>query len=164
MSGLMLQPPEIVEVEGPVVFLAGPIQGAPLWQPEAARLLHELVPSLTVANPRRDYPPGEFQYNQQVDWETHYLRRAGKFGVIMFWLAAQTEPTPSRAYAQTTRFELGEWKSQHEWTSTKLVIGIEKGFGNERYIRHRMGQDCPEVPILSTLAEACEVVASIQNK
>jgi hypothetical protein len=33
MSELYIQPPEIIEVEGPVIFLAGPIQGAPLWQP-----------------------------------------------------------------------------------------------------------------------------------
>lgn len=77
---VILLPPMYAELVGPVVFLAGPIQGAPLWQPEAAKLLHELMPELHVANPRRDYIPGEFEYDAQVDWETHHLRRAATAG------------------------------------------------------------------------------------
>src|SRR4051812_20568877 len=103
---LFLQPPEIIQTDGPIIFLAGPIQGAPDWQSTAAALIHDLDPSVVVASPRRDYPEGTFVYEHQVDWETHYLRTAGRSGVIAFWLAGQTVETPGRAYAQTTRFEL----------------------------------------------------------
>ncbi len=153
---LLLQPPEIVEVHGPVIFLAGPIQGAPEWQTEAASQIHCLDPGIIVASPRRDYPEGTFVYEKQVDWETYLLRQAGRIGVIGFWLAAQTEETPGRAYAQTSRFELAEWKMRHEYEGARLTLGIEDGFGNARYIRRRFDQDCPDVKIADNLPEMCK--------
>ena len=151
---ILLQPPEIAETgDQPVIFLAGPIQGGPEWQTEAANLIHDLDPRLIVASPRRKYPEGTFVYERQVDWETHFLRAAGRNGVVAFWLAAQIEETPGRAYAQTTRFELAEWKMRHEYEDAKLTIGIEDGFGNARYIRRRFSQDAPGVKIADTLEE-----------
>jgi len=150
---ILLQPPGIVETTEPVIFLAGPIQGGPDWQSDATTLIHNIDPHLIVASPRRDYPEGTFVYERQVDWETHFLRTAGRTGVVAFWLAAQVEETPGRAYAQTTRFELAEWKMRHEYENVKLTIGIEEGFGNARYIRRRFSQDAPDVKIASSLKE-----------
>ncbi len=95
-------------------------------------------------------------YNEQVDWETYYLRRAAKQGVVLFWLAKEFRHTCDRAYAQTTRFELGEWKVRHERDGTKLVVGIEQGFTNAKYIKRRLSQDCKDVPLCSTLEETCK--------
>lgn len=153
---LLLRPPEIVDADGPVVFLAGPIQGAPDWQTEAAFAIHNLDSSIVVASPRRDYPEGTFVYEKQVDWETHFLRQAGKMGVVGFWLAAQTVETPGRAYAQTSRFELAEWKMRHEYEGIKLTVGIEQDFGNDRYIKRRFRQDCPDVMIADNLSDMCQ--------
>lgn len=153
---LYIEPPEIVDVEGCIIFLAGPIQGAPDWQSEAIKIIHELDSGIVIASPRKDYQEGTFVYEKQVDWETHYLNRSAKFGAIMFWLAVQTEATPGRDYAQTSRFELGEWKREHQHSGIKLILGIEKGFGNASYIRRRFGQDCPDVPLLDTLRSTCE--------
>lgn len=153
---LLLQPADIVQVDGPVIFLAGPIQGAPDWQTLAATKIHDLDASLIVASPRKDYPEGTFIYENQVDWETHFLRSAGQLGVVGFWLAAQTVETPGRAYAQTTRFELAEWKMRHEYEGTKITLGIEEGFGNARYIKRRFSQDCPDVKVVDTLDEMCQ--------
>ncbi len=150
---VLLQPPEIVKTDKPVIFLAGPIQGAPDWQSNASKLIHDIDPNLIVASPRKDYPEGTFVYEQQVDWETHFLRTAGRTGVVAFWLAAQVEETPGRAYAQTTRFELAEWKMRHEYEGVKLTIGIEEGFGNARYIRRRFSQDVSDVKIADSLEE-----------
>ena len=171
----LIQPPEIVETDGPIIFLAGPIQGAPDWQAEAISIIHDIDASVTVASPRKDYPEGTFIYENQVDWETTLLRRAGEVGVVGFWLAAQSQeklkfadrlkasmsllfrgslPLP-RSFAQTSRFEIGEWKMHHEYEGTKLTIGIEEGFGNARYIRRRFEQDCPDVQIADTLEEMC---------
>lgn len=152
---LLVQPAEIIQTEGPVIFLAGPIQGAPNWQAIAASTIHDVDPTIIVASPRKDYPEGTFVYEKQVDWETHFLRTAGRFGVVGFWLAAQTEETPGRSYAQTTRFELAEWKMRHEYEGAKLTIGIEDGFGNARYIRRRFSQDCPDVKITDNLESMC---------
>lgn len=157
--GQVLYPPSIIDISGGVIFLAGPIQGASRWQDEAIRIIQELDATPNIACPRRSTlimeEFGKAEYEAQVDWETHYLRKAGASGVVMFWLAKEFEHIPNRAYAQTTRFELGEWKVRHERDQAKLVIGIEPGFSNERYIRRRLGQDCPDVLICSSLQDTC---------
>lgn len=48
-------PPEIIELQGPTIFLAGPIQGALDWQTSATKIIQELSPKANIANPRRDY-------------------------------------------------------------------------------------------------------------
>lgn len=159
MSERFLQPPEIVDLDDDeaVIFLAGPIQGAPPWQYDARKIIHAANKDIVVASPRRQDKKGEFIYEKQVDWETYYLNRAAKLGVVVFWLALQENETPGRPYAQTTRFELGEWKVKHQYLGANLVVGIEEGFTNERYIKRRMAQDCPGVPILKSLQETCEI-------
>lgn len=151
-SGLILVPPAYGgSLVGPLVFLAGPIQGASDWQSDAIRIMQEHVPHLNIANPRRNVKfEKEFKekmYNEQVDWETYHLRRAGQNGVVLFWLAKEAEHDCGRAYAQTTRFELAEWKVRHERDGVKLALGIEEGFTGARYIRRRFPQDCPDMQI-----------------
>jgi hypothetical protein len=158
---MVIQPPDHPTVDGPVIFLAGPIQGAANWQTEATKIIASLSQSVSIANPRRDYLDGEFVYNAQVDWETAFLRRAAQRGVVMFWLAKEEEHIHERAYAQTTRFELAEWKVRHESDGTKLVVGIEDGFTNARYIRRRLSQDCPDVQILNSLKETCRTAVQL---
>jgi hypothetical protein len=159
--GAVLLPPKIVAVEGPLVFLAGPIQGAPDWQAEAIRWFQAEAPDLTMASPRRECSPGEFDYAAQVDWETHHLRRAAERGVILFWLACEAVSVHGRSYAQTSRFELAEWKVRHERDGVRLVVGLEDGFSGARYIRHRFGRDCPAVPLVPSLEQACRAAAKL---
>lgn len=157
----VLLPTTIVPVEGPVVFLAGPIQGPPDWQAEAIRWFAECAPTVSVASPRREIPRAQFEYAAQVDWETHYLRLAAASGAILFWLAREAVSVPGLAYAQTTRFELAEWKVRHERDGVRLAVGVEDGFSGERYTRHRFGQDCPRVPLVSSLAAVCAATVEL---
>jgi hypothetical protein len=154
-------PPRIVAVEGPLVFLAGPIQGAPDWQADAIRWFVAEAPDLHVASPRHGYTPAEFDYAAQVDWETHHLRRAGECGVILFWLAREAVSVPGRSYGQTSRFELAEWKVRHERDGVRLVVGVEDGFSGARYIRHRFSQDCPGVPLVASLEQGCRTAVEL---
>ncbi|MGL6072525.1 MAG: hypothetical protein ACRC8S_00055 [Fimbriiglobus sp.] len=156
-------PITIVPVTGPLIFLAGPIQGAPHWQAEAISWFVAHAPMVSVASPRRLERSREFDYAAQVDWETYYLRRAAEQGVILFWLAREAESVPGRAYAQTSRFELAEWKVRHERDGVKLVVGLEEGFSGARYIRHRFGQDCPEVPLLTSLEAVCAAAVELTH-
>jgi hypothetical protein len=96
-----------------------------------------------------------------VDWETHHLRRAALDGVILFWLAREATHHCDRAYAQTTRFELAEWKVRHERDQSAIVVGIEPGFSGARYIRRRLFLDSPGVPIRESLAETCQAVLAV---
>lgn len=158
MPKKLIIPPAYEEINGPIIFLAGPIQSAERWQDEAIKIIHENS-DIAIASPRR---LGEFEgdfsqemYNEQVDWETFHLRKAGSNGAIIFWLAKEAKHKCDRAFAQTTRFELAEWKVRHERDNVNLVIGIEDGFTNARYIRRRFSQDCPKVKICSTLEKTC---------
>ena len=158
---MLVFPPQIINLSGPVVFLAGPIQGAPDWQQKAIAYFQKHAPSLHIASPRSDYIDTEFVYAKQVDWESHFLKRASDNGVVLFYLANEVEHIPGRAYAQTSRFELGEWVTKHQWWDTKLVIGIENGFSNGRYIKRRLSQDCPNVPVLTTLEATCQAAIDL---
>lgn len=167
-----LQPPIAVVIpeREPVLFLAGPIQGAPLWQPRATELIAALVTTgadVHVANPRRGSLDAEtFVYAEQVAWEKHHLTRAAKHGAIIFWFAAQDPTQPyeaGRAYAQTSRIEFGRvvgWKDYKP--SINIAMGIEPGYnGSQNYYQScalEMG-----IPVFSTLEDTCiEAVRSLK--
>ncbi|WFB36351.1 nucleoside 2-deoxyribosyltransferase domain-containing protein [Kiritimatiellota bacterium B12222] len=151
----VISPPEHPEHAHPVIFLAGPIQGAPDWHAEAIAWFQKHTPEVTIATPKRINLDRKVTYAEQVDWETQYLNQAAQTGVVLFWLAKEQNHSCARPYAQTTRFELGEWKAKHEQSGCKMVLGIDEGFSNSRYFHRRFGQDCPRVPICNTLEETC---------
>lgn len=153
---MLILPPDYPEIEGQLIFLAGPIQGAPDWQQQAIDYLQQKAPALHIASPKRQYLGGAFDYETQVDWESYHLKRAAQQGVILFFLAKEQEHFCERAYAQTTRFELAEWKTRQLYEPVKIVIGLEHGFTGERYIKHRLQQDNPQIPMVYSLALACE--------
>ena len=161
MNQEILIPPEYKELSGPSIFLAGPIQGAPDWQAEAIEILKKISSVVHITSPRRPARAlGEFSekdYHGQVEWEHHYLDYAAEHGVILFWLAKEAEQIAGRAYAQTTRFELGEAIARHYLKGIKVVVGIEKGFSNERYLRKTIKEKAPNVPMLNTLEDTCRV-------
>lgn len=161
MKGKLILPPEYPDIMGPLVFLAGPILGAEDWQSKAIKILKAIRPDLRIASPRKKYVHTEFDHKRQVDWETHHLWRASINGAIMFWLAKEFEHNCQRAYAQTSRFELGEWKAEHKRCGVLLAVGIEEGFPGGRYIRHRLSQDCPNVPICSSLEITCKALVNL---
>lgn len=156
-------PPTYCALNGPLIFLAGPIQGAPDWHREAIDLLQE-VECLHIACPRRETPDGKFSdavYDDQVAWEHHHLEQAGKNGVILFWLAREFEHRCERCYAQTTRFELGEAVTLHRWQGIKMVVGVDPGFSNARYLQRTIARKAPKIPICGTLAETCDAARKL---
>lgn len=162
--GKIIISPSRLQVDGPLIFLAGPIQGAPDWQSDAIALLGKMTDA-HIASPRRstltvdDF--GEDMYNEQVDWEHDYLDRAAKNGAIMFWLAKEAQHRCDRAYAQTSRFELGETVTLHRLKGVKIAVGIEKGFSGARYFIKTIGKKAPDIPICATLRETCEKTAEL---
>lgn len=152
-------PPQVMPVEQPLIFLGGPIQGAPDWQSRAIALISSEAPDVDIASPRRptvskgDF--GEDEYLKQVHWEHDHLAIAAERGVTLFWLAAEAEHVPGRSYAQTTRFELGEAVTNHRLTGAHVVVGIEEGFTNARYLRLTIGKKAPAIPLCGSLEESC---------
>ncbi|MCH7850430.1 MAG: hypothetical protein IH845_02195 [Nanoarchaeota archaeon] len=151
----------------PLIFLAGPIQGASRWQNEA--IYHFRSSNIDIASPRYigederiigDWVPN-LTPQEQINWETYHLNKAGKTGAILFWLAREDEHSCNRSFAQTSRFELGEWTQKHNTIGAKLVVGIDNCFSGESYIKYRISQDFPNIPITDNLEEACSNVLKL---
>jgi len=141
-----------------VVFLAGPIKGAPDWQNQALKDLADL--DIYVANPRCDNAVN-FNLDLQVDWESKFLALAD---VIMFWIPKKDIDIAGRDYAQTTRFELSEWaaKTHYNREYKKIVVGIDDAFFGKSYIAKRLISE--NVPVydnyVATLAEVRKLLKS----
>ena len=116
------------------VFLAGPIKGAPDWQAKVLKDLSDL--DIYVANPRRENVKN-FNLDLQIEWESKFLAAAD---IILFWIPQKEEDIAGREYAQTSRFELGEWaaKTNYNQGNKKLVVGIDDSFVGKSYIKIRL--------------------------
>lgn len=125
------------ERSDPLMFLAGPIQGAPNWQKEITDFVKSRTLKLDVANPRRAVKPeGIFNYEEQVEWETTYLNLSD---VIIFCIPKSIEDIEGRVYAQTTRFELGEWLSKaSRLRNKKIIVWIDKDIPLYRYCKTKI--------------------------
>ena len=119
-----------------IVFLAGPIKGAPNWQKQAIADLSDL--DVCIANPRRENSDG-FNMDLQIEWESRFLAAAD---VIMFWIPPKETDIAGRDYAQTTRFELSEWAVKTNYNSgrKKIVVGIDEAFYGRSYIAIRLSE------------------------
>jgi len=152
----VLNPPEITDVNGKIVFLAGPIHSARNWQNDAIKLIHDHDSSIIIANPRRGYFIERFDFSKQADWEMHYQNKAAKNGTILFWLAKEETHKCDRPYAQNTRFVLGEWMVRHLWQNVNIVVGIEDGFSGSRFLYQTINQKCNKINIKNTLEGLCK--------
>lgn len=129
----------------PSVFLAGPVQGAPDWQTPLADSLLDKRDDIIVASPRRTFQDQEkFEAEEQKLWEFTLRDYTRQLGVTAFWWAAQDHSIPykkGRAYAQTSRIELGEaagWRAYD--ADVPVVVGFDPlytggGGGSESYLR-----------------------------
>ncbi|MEK7628697.1 MAG: nucleoside 2-deoxyribosyltransferase domain-containing protein [Patescibacteria group bacterium] len=184
MSAELLRPPvyhaKPLRCE-PLVFTAGPIQGTADWQEEAIRMLQVAWPTTHIACPRssiweKSMTPNERDYlfEQQVRWEHYYLNHALRHGVVLFWLAPEMQHFPERAYAQTTRFELGfvlgsalAMKSVgfNRDYPLPLVVGIHPQFSNRSYLRKTLAYHAvPTYDALEDTVEAVGVVIDLLRK
>ncbi len=162
MSEFIIPPHQIKQPDNPVVFLAGPVQGAHDWQRAAANHLIDAGAEASIISPR-GLPelykePSPWLNNElQTPWEKHHLRLARDKGVLAMWMAEQVYETPGRAYAQTSRIELGRIAGWLDYNSPniKLVFGISPEYigGNQTY----MEQVCNEfnIPVQRRLDEWC---------
>ena len=110
------------------IFLAGPILGAPEWQNQ----IPEINGDITLLSPRRDNYDN-FNYDEQVNWETIGLRIAD---IILFWIPEEKEKILDHEYAQTTRTEFGEYLARGK----KIIIGIHNNFLGRRYFETKCNQ------------------------
>jgi hypothetical protein len=145
----------IARLDGPLVYLAGPIQGSVNWQAEAIEILGELAPDIHVASARGpDFRGG---VERHLSWEQLFLERAARDGVILFWCARESTHRCNRTHAAQMRFELGEWAVKSSVGLARLAVGIERGFTGGPYLQRRFTLSYPSIPICRTLRQTCAV-------
>jgi hypothetical protein len=165
MGGVIVPKTLVEPVEGPLIFLAGPIRGAPNWQNEAIQRILQKNGNATITSPRREVRESISKYvlsgndayfTRQRAWERYYLEIAAKKGAILFWLPGETEHSCEKAYGAMTRIELGQWmtryKSDH---SIRICVGSDGKFSELDTIKYDLSLDCPDMPIKNTLEETC---------
>ncbi|MGV9002118.1 MAG: hypothetical protein ACOH18_04165 [Candidatus Saccharimonadaceae bacterium] len=145
MSERFFQSPDIIDIpdDMPLVFLEGPVQGAPDWQTPFANSLLEAVAGIAVASPRatsahqvaftsKDPETKIRASEKQVAYEFIARRRTLQYGAVVLWYAAQDLSIPynqARRYGKTTPIENGEvwgWMMAHP--DYPLILGFDSAF------------------------------------
>lgn len=169
-TGKFIIPPQYLKIGGPtwpadqMIFLAGPIQGAPDWQSEAGRIIRALDDDVHIASPRRPGGLVELAHVGKLEqwaWELHHLIYVAKHGVTLFWYANEEEHFCERGYAQTTRYEMGKQFMRHFFMGARIAVGFDTSVSGQKYLRQDIrgesefaGVEPP--PICSSLQETCE--------
>ena len=166
----------IAEISQPLIFLAGPIRGAPNWQDDAACFILSKNPDILVASPRRGFRDriagyiieGEQNYfPRQRAWERHYLDLASKKekkGAIMFWLPEEVEHSCGKAYGAMTRVEIGQCMTRYAYDkSVRFCVGSDGRFSELDTIAYDLSIDAPDKDIKKTLEEACNEALRISG-
>lgn len=135
------------------VFLAGPIQGAPEWQFEMPE-----YDNVVWFSPRRPstLDKSTFNYNEQVEWETKALLSSN---VVLFWIPKQLETVEGRSYAQTTRYELGEYIARGK----KVIIGVYDEFPGRRYLEYKAANYSNVLGIYNNLNDCLDCLQNYIN-
>ena len=151
------------------VFLAGPVQGTHDWQAEFGDYLAAASDAILPMSPRGSdevYAAPDFSVIEQIRWEKRHIRIARDMGHLSVWFAPEEYPIPGRAFAQTSRIELGRFVGWRDLDrSIRLSVGIDPDYhgGNRAYIEEL----CAELGIpchASSEALLDEIVANAQHR
>ncbi len=166
MNNVIIPKTYVKDLDKPLIFLAGPIRGAPLWQDEAIKYLLSKNSNIIIASPRREARDSfvdsiikgdETFFERQRAWERHYLDIASKSGVILFWLPQETQHDCKKSYGAMTRLELGQWITRYNLdNSIRFCIGSDGKFSELNTIAYDLKLDAPYKEIFSTLKETCD--------
>lgn len=156
-----LTPLQALPGDEPVIYLLGPLQEDD-WQRDAIDVLGQVAPDVHVASPRVAAFAGNL--DGLTTWQTAAARRAATCGVLLCWLPQERRHRCSRSHAAPARFELGEWAARTTQEPIRLVVGIERGFGGATYLRQRLQQDYPRVPVCRTLRQTCTAAAELARE
>ena len=165
MRRLILPKIYLNHFEAPLIFLVGPIKGAPFWQDKAIELIHSQNPEIYVVSPSNKVRPeyimeqmtgDNARFLRQTLWERYYLELAAKKGSIVAFLPKEVEHLCGHAYARDTRGELGEFRGIMRYDKKfPLVIGAEKGFDGFSVLKDNFSVVCPGLKFFSSLEETC---------
>lgn len=161
------------EINQPLFFLAGPVNGGGNWQEKCCTEIAKLIPDFLAVVPCRWQSKDnlfcyrvsgiEDAFSRQTRWEYHYLKLAAQKskehkGCIIFWLPNESKTQPrndGQPYARDTLGELGYWRAHLEfYKSMHLVVGAEPDFPGLSVIRENFRLSMgAEFPFYLTLEE-----------
>jgi len=158
----LIRSPSQVEIDGPLIYLAGPISDTANWRADAVRYLTKIDPTIHVADPR-GARPFRVDMAEQFEWERNHLRLAGTSGAILFWFPCPG-PNADVSYAVRSLLNLGEWATraqENRQLAPIVVVGIEAKFPGEVYLRRRLAEDFPRTLLCAGLRKACVAAVSL---
>ena len=171
MSKLLIPKTYLKEIGAPIIFLAGPIRGAPTWQDDAICYLFSQEPNLIIVSPRWGIRPAiadfitdgdESFFPRQRAWERHYLKIAGDTGVIMFWLPNEEVHDCKKAYGAMTRYELAQASTIYSMNKNyKFCVGSDGLFSELNTIQYDLSIDAPDIEVKGSLFETCDEALKI---
>lgn len=174
MGSIIIPKNYVKEISSPLIFLAGPIRGAPNWQDTAIDIIFSKNMDVTIASPRRGVKASlllyllngdEIHFKRQRAWERHYLALASKTGTIMFWLPGEESHDCSKSYGAMTRLELGQWMIRYSQDkSVSLCIGSDGKFSELDTIKYDLSLDAPDKIIFGSLEETCSEALRLLRK
>ena len=155
--GIILISPHEENLSGPVVFLAGPIQGAPDWQGDAIAELSKNQ-SIDIISPRaaRDerVEMTDEEIVSQAKWQATYIQKTITDGVFLCFFPKAIEENAQ--YAQESLLLLGTIIAKVQTQS--VFVGIEEGFANRHAIVSLLMSHYPSLVIYTTLQSLCDGV------
>ena len=150
-----------------LIFLIGPIIGAPFWHDDAIDIIQRLAPEINIACPTPFENVHERHINDnplrvryfvrysdfwpEVEWQERYINIARENGCLMAWLPCQTDFDTDYNYARTTRSEIAE----QIYLPGNFVVGAERGFQGADYIIYKLKKHRPQTIFSNTLEGTC---------
>lgn len=147
----------LANLDKPLVYLNGPIQGSADWHTEAVGRL--AAADIVIASPRAKAFRGDDESHRV--WQSMFAERAAANGVMLFWFARETKHACSRNHAAQARFELGEWAVRSKLGAGRVVVGIEAGFSGRRALERRLTASYPHIPLCRSLQQTCAVALDL---
>lgn len=154
------------EITEPLIYLGGPIIGAPKWHNQAIDILSSSDSDLIAAVPKKRINPqsqieiltgDEDHFKRNREWERYYMNEASKKGSIIFWLPKEENHNCHKPYASMSRYELGIWIARYVLDDdTRICVGAEEGFKDLDCIEFDISSDAPKLKVNRTLEETCQ--------
>ena len=170
MKNIIIPKTRVENIDAPLIFLAGPVKGAPGWRDAAIEIILSQNKEIVVASPdaelkkslRTHLLRGDEDFPRRRAWERHYLEVASKTGAIMFWLPEEVEHDCKKPYGSMTRIELGQWMTRYSYDrSVRLCFGSDGKFSELDIIKFDLSRDAPDKKIFGSLEETCREAVRI---
>jgi len=165
----------VSDIKDPLIFLLGPIRGAPEWQNNAIEILFSINPDLVIVTPTRHIKeslrkyllPGiDNHFERQRAWEIHYTEMASEKketkGCAMFWLPKRVDYNVEKDYGAITREEWGLMLGNYRHdNSLRFCVGTDGGFSEWRTHLLTLNTYAPNKRVFESLKYTCREAVRI---